>query len=393
MSETVTASETIHEQASVIAAVRTVADGIRGRVEEIEAARRVPADLHEQLRDAGVYRLLLPASHGGLEASSADVLDVIETLAVADGSVAWTATIGIQSPCVLSLLPRDTFEELYASGPDVTVGGAFGPTGKAQITDGGYRVSGQWGFASGCDNWDYLFANCIVVEDGEPVPGSADGQPRMRAMLVRREEVEIIDTWYALGLRGTGSKDFTLDDVFVPASYTFDIYSARPCIEGIFQYPVVEFAHHLASIAIGVAQGALDDLIQSAAERKRVFARASVAQTPAVQQQIGKAETSLRAARDLTRSQAERLLSGEAGDDFLELLIWTSANNAWTADTCVSVVDACFRANGARGVYDSSPLQRRLRDIYTIIQHATVNQGAWTRRGASLFGQEVGPWL
>lgn len=393
MSETVTVSETVYEQTSVIGAVRKIADGIRGRVEEIEAARRLPADLHEQLRDVGVYRLLLPASHGGLEASGEDVLEVIETLARADGSVAWTSTIGIQSPAVLSLLPRDTFEELYASGPDVTVGGAFGPTGKAQLTDGGYRVSGRWSFASGCDNWDYLFANCVVVADGEPVPSATDGQPQLRAMLVRRDQVEIIDTWYTLGLRGTGSKDFTLDDVFVPASHTFDIYSARPCIEGIFQYPVVEFAHHLASISIGVAQGALDDLIQSAAERQRVFARATVAKTPAVQHRIGKAETSLRAARDLTRSQAQQLLSGEAGDDLQDLLSWTSTNNAWTADICVSVVDACFRANGSRGVYDGSPLQRRLRDIYTVVQHATVNDGAWTRWGASLFGQEIGQLL
>lgn len=381
------------EQSWILRAVRELAGSIVERADEIEAARALPVDLHHQLRDAGVYRMLVPRSHGGEHVDLHEVLDIIEALSVADGSVGWTATIGIQSPCLLSLLPRETFDAVYADGPDVTVGGAFGPSGEAHAVDGGYRVSGKWAFASGCDNWDYLFGNCVVMDDGEPRPGRIDGQPSTRAMLVRREEAELLDTWYTLGLRGTGSKHFTLDDVFVPEPRTFEIFYGQPCVEGIYRYPIIEFTHHIASITIGIAQGALNELIGSATTRRRYSSRTTLAQTPVIQHRIGSSDTTLRAARNVMHSQAERLLSGEAGDDFMDLMVWAWSNNAWTAQRCVEVVDTCFRAYGAQGIYDGAPLQRRLRDIYTIVQHASLNDASLTRAGAQLFGQEVGPWF
>lgn len=373
---------------SVLTAVQKLADDIRDRVADIESSRRMPEDLHARLRDAGVYRLMLPASHGGIQASITQAIDVIETLATVDGSVAWVTAIGIQSPSVLSWLPRETFDALYAAGADVTVGGAFGPQGKAEIVDGGYRVSGRWAFASGCDNWDYLFANCVVTENGEPFPGPG-GQPRTRAMLLPRKQATFLDTWHTLGLRGTGSKDFTLEDVFIGDAYSFDIATAAPCVGGIYRYPLLEFGNHLATIAIGVAQGALNDLADTAGGRQRVFSRTTVAGNATVQHRVGKAETALRAAREVVRQNAASLRNDDGGEDFLRLMAVSSANNAWVVDTCISVVDACFRSYGARGIYESSGMQRRLRDIYTIAQHATLNDGAWTRHGAALLGQEA----
>ncbi|OIJ65004.1 acyl-CoA dehydrogenase family protein [Streptomyces mangrovisoli] len=379
----------VPESESVLTAVQKIAEEIRDRVEDVERARRLPADLHALLRGLGVYRLILPTGHGGIQASVTDVLDVIETLATIDGSVAWTTAIGIQSPAVLSWLPRKTFDDLYAAGPDVTVGGAFGPQGTAEIVDGGYRVSGRWSFASGCDNWDHLFANCVLTRNGKPVEGPG-GQPRLRAMLFAKDRASFLDTWHTLGLRGTGSKDFTLDEVFVADDHSFDIATAAPCVEGISRYPLIEFGHHLATIAIGVAQGALNDLSDSAAERRRALSRTTVAANPTVQHRIGKAETGLRAARELVRRQAALQRADGQDGDFAQLMAVASANNAWVVDTCIGVVDTCFRAYGARGIYNSSAMQRRLRDIYTIAQHATLNDGAWTRHGAALFGQETG---
>lgn len=384
---------TIEAPSKILRAVRAFAPHIAGRADEIEANRAMPADLHRQLKDAGVYRILVPPSHGGEHIDLHEVLEIIEELSVADGSTGWTATIGIQTPCLMSLLPRDTFDEVYADGPDVTIGGSFVPAGQLHVVDGGYRISGKWPFASGCDNWDYIMATGVVLQDGQPLPGPREGQPLTRSAVVRREQVEILDTWFTLGLRGTGSKHFTLDDVFVPEPFTLDLFYGQPCVEGIYRYPIIEFTHHIASVSIGIAQGALNELIGAASSRRRYSARSSLAEMPAIQHRVGRVETSLRAARELMHGQADELLSGRGSNDFLDLMVWAWSNNAHTAQVCVDVVDTCFRAYGAQGIYDGSALQRRLRDIYTIVQHASVNDASLTRAGAALLGQEVGPWF
>jgi alkylation response protein AidB-like acyl-CoA dehydrogenase len=371
---------------SVLAALKELKQQLSERAVDIESAGRIPADLHAQLGAIGVYRLLTPRSHGGLQADIGDVLDVIETLATIDGSLAWATVIGIQSPSVLSWLPKDVFDALYASTPDVTVGGAFAPQGRAEVVEGGYRISGRWAFGSGCDNWDYLFGNCVIIEGGGPVPGP-DGKPAMRAMLFSRDRAKLLDTWHTLGMRGTGSKDFVVEDLFVPRSHSFDPMTAAPCVDGIFRYPLIEFGNHLAMIAIGVAQGALNDLVPMTAGRQRVFSSTAIAADPVVHHRIGKVETALRAARSLLREQALREREVDEGADAMQLMAVASANNAWVLETCTAVVDACFQTNGARGIYNQSSLQRRLRDIYTIGQHATLNDTAWTRWGAGIFGQ------
>jgi alkylation response protein AidB-like acyl-CoA dehydrogenase len=161
LSATVTAAETLE-------AVRELAPSIRERAAELEAARQLPADLYEELKAAGAWRFLTPRSHGGLEAGLLPAIELLETLAVADGSTAWTTMIGIESPQLLALLPRESFDELYADGPDVTIGGAITPVGRASPEEGGYRVSGRWPFASGCERWDLLMGTCIVFDGEEP---------------------------------------------------------------------------------------------------------------------------------------------------------------------------------------------------------------------------------
>jgi alkylation response protein AidB-like acyl-CoA dehydrogenase len=375
----------------ILEAVRDLAPAICARAEEIEAARRIPSDLDAQLRAAGLYRMLLPHSHGGEGVALLDVLEIVELLSIADGSVGWTATIGIQSPSVLSLLPRETFDAVYANGPDVTIGGAINAQGEAHVVDGGYRVSGKWAFASGCHNWEYLFGTCVLLEDGEPVPGPAPGQPATRAMMFRADETEILDTWRALGLRGTGSHHIAVADVFVPEARTLDFLFGTPCVPGIYRFPIIEFYYHIASIAIGLAQGALDEAL-AAAGRQRFMERTTIAAAPVVQNRLGRAAIALRAARGFLRREAERLAS-DAEREFLPAMIDATAVNAWIGATCVDVVETCYRVDGARSVQDGAPLQRRLRDIHTICQHAAFNEGALTRAGAALLGQDVGPLL
>jgi alkylation response protein AidB-like acyl-CoA dehydrogenase len=371
--------------------VRELAPRIAARADEIEGARRIPADLHEELKEAGVYRILVPPSHGGAHVGLLEALEIIETMSIADGSVGWTATIGLQSVALLSLLPRETFDAIYADGPDVTLGGAFGAQGQAEVVDGGYQVSGKWAFASGCHNWDYLMGNCVILEDGKPRPGPA-GQPATRAMLFPAEKAELFDTWYTLGLRGSGSSHFGVTDLFVPEEYTLDIFFGAPSVPGIFRYPIIEFAQHIGSILVGIAHGAINDFLESAKTRQRYSSRTTVAETQTAQYGLGRVETQLRAGRELLWAHSRELMADETSE-FLPLMVTGWANNAWTSQICIDAVETCYRLHGAAAVYDGVPLQRRLRDIYTICQHASVNDASLTRAGAALFGQEVGPFF
>jgi alkylation response protein AidB-like acyl-CoA dehydrogenase len=321
-------------------------------------------------------------------------MEVLEALAVADGATGWTVMIGAESPQLLSLLPRATYDDVYRDGPDVTVGGSFAPAGEAHVQEGGYVVSGRWPFASGCQLWDWLFVNCAIVEDGEPRMG--DDGAVTRAMLLRAEQVEIEDTWNVLGLRGTGSHHLVLHDAFVPEERTFDIFNGVPCVGGVARYPIVDFCFHIPSVAIGIAQAALDEVLETARTRRRTSMRSTLAQTPVVQHRLGHAETSLRAARGFLRMEAERVAQAWAcGEEpeFLPLLARVYANGAWVAQVCTAVVTACFAINGAAGIYDSAALQRRLRDMHTIAQHASLNENSITRAGAALLGEEISRWF
>jgi indole-3-acetate monooxygenase len=374
----------------VLDEVRRLAPAIRARADEIEAARCLPADLLDDLRAAGLFRMLTPRSHGGDEVGLLASMEVLETLAVADGATGWTAMIGAESPQLLSLLPCETYDALYAAGPDVTVGGSFAPVGQAQAVEGGYRVSGRWPFASGCQRWDWLFGNCVLLDAGAPRQG-ADG-PLARAMLLRPDQFEIEDTWRVLGLRGTGSHHFSVADAFVPEERTFDIFFGRPCMPGVARYPIVDFCFHITSVALGIAQAALEEVVAAATTRQRTSMRATLAHTPLVQHRLGHAETSLCAARAFLRAEAESVVR-DPEQPFLPLLARVYANDAWVAQLCEAVVDTCFATNGASGIYDTSSLQRRLRDIHTIRQHASLNDNSITRAGAALLGQPIDRWF
>jgi alkylation response protein AidB-like acyl-CoA dehydrogenase len=385
------AMTTAQTPTQLLDAVHGLADSVRSRADEIEQARCLPVDLYDELKAAGVWRMLVPRSHGGEEVGLITSMEVLETLSMADGATGWTSMIGIETPQMTSLLPRETYDALYAETPDVTAGGSFAPVGTAVPVDGGYRVTGRWPFASGCERWDWLFGNCMVIEDGEPRRGP-DGEPVSRAMLFEPEQGEIHDTWHVLGLRGTGSHHIAVTELFVPEARSFDIFSGQPCVTGVARFPIIDFHFHITTVALGIAGAALDEAVESATRKQRMSMRTSLAKTPLMQYRLGHAAVTLRAARTLLFAEAERAAESMARgeEDFLTLAVRVWANNSWVAQRCVEVVDTCYTINGTSGVYDGrSPLQRYLRDVHTISQHASLNENSITRAGAALLGEPV----
>ena len=382
----------MREAERVLSAARELAPSIRARAAEIENARRIPLDLVAELRAAGFFRMLVPRSHGGLEVEYPATIDVLAELAAADGATGWTIMIGSESPQLLALLPRKSFDEIYASGPDVIIAGAFAPQGRATPVDGGHRVTGRWGFASGCQHADWLFGNCAVVDPAAPAPDGSS-PPSLRCALTRASDWTIHDTWRTAGLRGTGSHDIEALDLFVPTERSFVLFGGVPTLPGpLFQAPLLQASLHIGAVALGIAEGALADLVAFAGtKKKRLYASTSLSDSALFQHRLGHAEADLLAARALLRERAEQLWSkAQAGNVDLPFAPRVLQSSAWVAETAARVVDACYTAAGGSALYESSPLQRRLRDIHTLTQHASLQDTVFTNAGAALLGRPGG---
>lgn len=371
--------------ADVLRAARALAPTITARAPEIEAARRLPPDLVDQLAAAGCFRILLPDSHGGMGADLAAVLDLIEILARADASTGWTVAIGASAWHDVAGLPRPTFDALYARGPDAVVAGAFSPSGTAVAEDGGYRVDGRWAFASGCEHATWLFGNCME---------EVDGDHRLRTVLFSPSEVEIEDTWDVAGLRGTGSHHFRARGVLVPAHRTFDTFGAEPCLDApAMQVPAPAlFALELASVAVGTGFGALDEVTALAADKVPFLAGGPLADSAQFQHELAVADTELHAARGRLRELAGEAWTAASGGTPLsdDQRARIRAGAAWATGRGAAAVATAYRAGGGGSIYSSSPLQRRLRDVLGVTQHFLLRPDTFTHAGALLLGREIG---
>jgi alkylation response protein AidB-like acyl-CoA dehydrogenase len=260
-------------QAEILRAVHELVPDIAARAHEIEAGRRVPLDLLDRLKEAGCFRLLRPPSHGVVDGDLSGAMTVYEELSRADASTAWITLIGGVAWVDLAGLPRAMFDAVLPPDGDAVIAGVFSPSGTAIPSDGGFVVEGRWSFASGCEHADWIYGGCIDTSTGEPA---------MRIALFRPEEVVIEDTWSVVGLRGTGSHHFTARGVLVPAERTTAIFSDPPCVDlPLTRIPVPTAAALLmASVPLGVAQGALDDVTALSAGKVPLLSESPLATAP-----------------------------------------------------------------------------------------------------------------
>ncbi len=379
---------------TIVGKVRALAQEIRDRAGEAEAGRRMPLDLVAKLKTAGAFRMLAPRSHGGLEADFPTALETITEAARADGSAGWTVMIGSATGLLFSRLPRETFDAIYAGGPDVIQAGLAGaPLGRAEQAAGGYRVSGRWPFSSGCQHADWIIGLAVVTKDGTPVPGDQPGPPMTRIVALPASEWTIEDTWDVAGLKGTGSHHTTLADHFVPESQVFEL-AGPSCLPGpVYDAigPWIPLMH--GAFAVGVAAGALDDLVEMASGgRQQLFARTPMRDSLLFQYEFGELAADLEAARALLKVRADahwaRALEGKLGDpanmgESLQAGVWITA-------ACVKITGAAFTLGGGQALYDASPLQRRMRDMHAAAQHAVVQQKHYQTLGASRLGHQPG---
>lgn len=370
---------------SALEAARALVPAIGKRAVDVERARGLPRDLLDDLAAAGCFRVLLPVSHGGLGADLASAMRVFETLARGDASVGWTVMIGASCWRDLVGLPRAAFDALFACRSRAIVAGVFNPSGSISREGDDYRVTGRWSFASGCQHADWLFGNCVE--------GMADGHPQLRMAVFSPDQVVIEDTWTVSGLSGTGSHHFRVQGVLVPAARTLDPLADEPCIDEVVARVPVPALLSLAvgSIAAGIAQGALDDVIALAVEKTPLLAAGKLAANAHFQFALAHADTELRAARALLYESAESMWATVAGRSqlTLEQRARVRAAAVWATSVAAQVVTSAYRAGGGGSVYAESTLQRRLRDVNAVTQHFLVRPDTLTTAGAILAGQDV----
>jgi len=371
------------ESAAILRSVRALAPAIAERSDEIERARRLPPDLVARLRDAGCFRSLVPRRFGGAGLGLPDHLAMVRELSRADGSVGWTVMIGSAAPVILGKLPTGTFDDVYADGPDVVVAGTFNPTGVATPVDGGFRVSGRWAFASGCQHADWVVAHC-VVDDGRVPP--------LRMAVVPAAEVEILDTWTVAGMCGTGSHDFTMDERFVPTARTFAVFDEGGIEGPLGLVPELSLSSlGFATVALGIAEAALAEVATLATAKVPMFASGPLAANPLFRNQLGAADAQLRAAAALLDTTVAATWAGALVGERPTLVerARVRATATWVTAAAAAVVDTAYTAGGGSALYSASPLQRRLRDVRAVTQHFAVKPDTYTLAGAVLAGQDV----
>lgn len=366
--------------APLVTRAEAAATLIRPQADAIERARRLPPDVVAALVDAGTFKLLVPTRYGGAEANVATAVAFIETIARADGSAGWCAMIGMTSGLMSAFLPPATAEAVYTPASVIT-GGVFAPLGRATATPTGYRVSGRWPFCSGCQHADWLMGSAFV-DTGDP------SKPELRSLLFPRDQIEIHDTWDTAGLRGTGSHDFTVRDLEVPAAHSLSLFAAPTLDAPLYRQPFFgTLAAGVAAVALGIARDALDSLHELAAH-KSGGGRKTIAHRELVQLHFARGEADLQAARAGLRSAIELAADEVTAHGHATLrtraLLRAAACHAATASA--RVVDLAYEAGGASSIYSSNRLQRCFRDVHVATQHVMVAPASAILAGRVLLG-------
>ena len=371
-------------------AARRLAPKVRAAREEAERLRHMPHALAAEITAAGLFQLYLPRSMGGPEIPPLPVFDIVEEISRHDGSVGWCVMIALAMAMNVARLPAEVGRELAGTPADYRAAGSARVGGTCEKVPGGWRMRGRWNFASGVENARWLYCTCVELgDDGKPLVG-ANGKPVLRALFVPREQVTILDTWHVMGMRGTGSRDFTVEEVTVPEHRTVRS-DATPPRHGPMYHPRTWYSivwTPSAANAIGIARGAIDALQELAQSEASTLSTALLRDRPAVQATIGEAEAILSAARAYVVSAIgalwETLRSGREPSD-AEVMHARLAITHGMRESA-RVVDKVFHAAGTNAIYTTLPLERCFRDIHVAIQHGSCLPSFYESAGKVMVG-------
>jgi alkylation response protein AidB-like acyl-CoA dehydrogenase len=377
----------------VMAAIEQIGPVIEQHRDEGEQVRRLPDATMAALRDAGLLRLWTPKEYGGDEVDLPVFMKAVEGIAQLDSAAGWVFSTAAAGPLLTAFMPASVSNEIYANGPDVPIPGASAPNGRAVPVDGGYRVSGRWPLASGCHHGEWLGGMALIF-DGDVPRMDAHGVPDFKSVLFPRQDCELLDTWYSLGMRGTGSTHYAVNDVFVPEDRTFSVFTAPPQVSGpLYKLGVLPmFAMTVTSVLPGIARAAIDAFVKMAKAKTPTFSQTGLATRPTIHAEVARVEAMVQSSRAYLYEVAEEMMAsvkaGEPVSEATEVRRRLACSNVGAS--CIEAVDRLFALAGATPIYTGQRLERCLRDIHTAGQHLFVSPVWWEKTGQYYFGQGLG---
>lgn len=370
--------------AELLARAEALVPVLRERAGRTEELRRLPDETIADLHKSGLFRILQPKRVGGSELPFRSIVELVAAIGRGCGSTAWVLANLAAHHWLLGMWPPPAQDEVWGESPDNLISSALiFPRGRARRVDGGYRVAGRWPFSSGIDpsSWNMLGA---IVTDEEA------GVSEPRIFLVPASDYTIIDTWHAIGLAGTGSKDVMVEDVFVPEYRTIAVKE----ITGgpnpgsavnhsmLYQLPAISlFAFCIAGVSLGIAQGAIEYFAETMRTRTSYYTGRNLADFVTVQVHLAEAAAmadTARAVMLIDCDEAARIV-GEGRMPSLDQRARYRRDGAYAATLCTKAVDVLFQATGGGAIYARNPLQRAFRDVHAANAHYVLN---WDINGA-----------
>jgi indole-3-acetate monooxygenase len=376
---------------------------VRGFQDEAERERRIPPPLVEQLKAAGLYRMLVPRALGGLQVDALTFLRAVELVSEGDGSAGWNLANNAICQLMVLSLPNAGVEEIFGEGgADTIIAGTGVPGGGTAVAvDGGYVVSGRWPFGSGCRESQWMVAN-FEIADGDHFRHEADGTPALYRAFFRANECSVFDTWDMTGMRGTGSHDWSVTEVFVPHHRTIHVpgrllFNQWDRWGGVlYTLPVhaITGAHH-SVVATGIARAGIDALTELAGGKVRRGRPGLLREQVAVQEAIARAEALLGAAQayrsEVTTEIWDTVAAGQATT--LEQRARCRLAASFAVDSARQAMELMFRAGGTTSTQRTHQLAHCWRDLYVVGQSAGVSPEWYPLAGRAFLGLDPGPRL
>ncbi len=383
-----------HAAQDVIAGIRELLPVLRERAQEAEDARRIPEESIKSLQETGFFKLLQPKTFGGLEADPVSFYTAVKLVASACGSTGWVASILGVHPWHLGLFEGQAQQDVWGEDVDVRISSSYAPMGKADVVDGGYRLTGRWSFSSGCDHATWVLLGGPVFKDGKPVD--------FCTYLLPISDYTIEDVWDTVGLRGTGSNDIIVNDVFIPKHRALSFIATSKCKtpgQEVNPGPLYKLPYgsvHPSTITapiIGMAQGAYDAHVEHQGKRVRAaYAGEQSKEDPFAKVRIAEAASEIDAAwLQLTHNIDELYQLACKGEKLpFPTRLRVRRDQVRGTERAIFAIDRLFENSGGRALKTGTPIQRFWRDAHAGRVHAANDaERAYVMFGSGAFGLPV----
>ena len=383
----------------VLDGVRDLLPAFRERADDTERARQVPESSVKELEATGFFRFLQPQRYGGFEGDPIDFFTAVRDIAGACGSTAWISSVLGVHPWQVALFADEAQQAVWGDDANVRLSSSYAPTGKAVLADGGFTLSGKWSFSSGCAHATWVLLGGLVF--------NAEGQVvDFRTFMIPRDKYEIIDVWNTVGLRGTGSNDIVVEEIFVPEAFTLSMGDTGRCYgpgqevntSNLYKLPFHSlFTTTISTPIIGMAYGAYAEHVDMQQKRVRAaYAGEKASLDPFAAVRIARASSEIDAAWALTMHNIrEEMALVEAGEKIpLGLRLKVRRDQVLGTQRAIDSIDALFEASGGRALAEGTYLQRAWRDAHAGRVHAANDpERALQMYGAHEFGHKVDPGM